>query len=68
MSNHTKLLLFQTTSGLENSPGYVFRLEKFKNDVEIALKPNGFKLYENPIKIYHSVYIFKRKRCDSIAE
>ena len=36
--------LFQTTSGLENSLGCVFWLKKFKNDIEIALKPTGFEL------------------------
>ena len=46
----------------------VFLVNKLKNDIEIALKPTGFELEENPIKIYHSVYICKRKRCGTIAE
>ena len=32
------------TSGLENSPGYLFFLKKLKNDMKIALKPTGIKL------------------------
>ena len=39
-----------------------------QNDIEIALEPTGFELQENPIKIYYSVYICKRKRCGTIAE
>ena len=42
--------------------GYGFLLKKFKNDIEIALKHTGFELQENPVKIYHSLYICKRKR------
>ena len=30
--------------GLENLPEYVFRLNKFRNDIEVALKPTGFEL------------------------
>ena len=39
-------------------------------DIEIALKPPGIKLEANPIKIYHGVYIYKKKkeRCGTIAE
>ena len=37
-------LLLKITSGPENSPGYVFWLTKFKNDIKIALKPTGIKL------------------------
>ena len=32
----------KVTSGLKNSPGYVFWLGKLKNDIEIALKPTYF--------------------------
>ena len=32
-------LLLKITSGLKNSPGYLFWLEKLKNDIKIALKP-----------------------------
>ena len=45
---------------------YFFWLKKFKNDIEIPLKPTGFELSENPVKIYHSVYICKRKRCGTL--
>ena len=36
--------LFKITSGLKNSPVYVFLLKKLKNDIEIVLNPTGFKL------------------------
>ena len=48
--------------------GMFFWLKKFKSYIEIALKPTGLKLQENPIKISYSVYICKRKRCGIIAE
>ena len=34
----------QITSGLENSPGYLFWLKKLKNNIKIALKPTAIKL------------------------
>ena len=33
-----------------------------------SLKPTDFELWENPIKIYYSVYIYKIKRCGTIDE
>ena len=57
-------LLLKITSGLNNFPGYVFWLTKLKNGIKIALKPTAIKLSANPVKIYHVVYIFeKKKRC-----
>ena len=56
------------SSDLANSLGYLFWLKKFKNDTEIALKPTDFELSENPINIYHSVYICERKRCGTTPE
>ena len=32
------------SSGLKNSPGYVFWLKKLKNDIKGVLKPTGIKL------------------------
>ena len=32
------------TSGLKNSPGYVFWFEKLKNDIETALKTTVIEL------------------------
>ena len=62
-------VLFKITFGLKNPPTYVFWLKKLKNDIEIALKLDcskscyntGIKLWENPIKIYHAVYICEKK-------
>ena len=48
--------------------GMLFKLKKFKNNIKIRLKRTSFELYENPNKIYHSVYICKRKRCGTTAE
>ena len=53
--------LFKIISDLKNFPGYVFWLQKLKYDIEIALKPTGIKLYANPIKIYHVVYVCEKK-------
>ena len=39
-----RLLLLKITSGLKNSPGYVFSLKKLKNGIKIALEPTGIKL------------------------
>ena len=39
-----RYFLFKITSGLKNSPVYVFLLKKLKNDIEIVLNPTGFKL------------------------
>ena len=39
-----RYLLFKITSGLKNSPVYVFLLKKLKSDIEIVLNPTGFKL------------------------
>ena len=39
-----RLLLLKITSGLKNSPGYVFLLKKLKNGIKIALEPTGIKL------------------------
>ena len=36
-------ILLKITSGLKNSPGYLFWLKKLKNDIEIALKATGIK-------------------------
>ena len=54
-------LLIKTTSGLKNSLGYLFWLKKLKNDIKIALKPNGIKLQKNLIKIYYAVYICEKE-------
>ena len=37
-------LLLKITSGRKKSPGYLFWLQKFKNDIKIALKPTGIML------------------------
>ena len=37
-------LLLKITSGLKNSPAYVFWFKKLKNDIEIALKSTGIEL------------------------
>ena len=34
----------EITSGLKNSPGYVFLLKKLKKDIEIALTPTSIVL------------------------
>ena len=47
--------MFQTTSGLENPPGYAFWFKKFKNDVEIDLKPTGFTLFQ-----YHKLDMVRK--------
>ena len=39
-----RLLLLKITSGLKNSPGYIFLVKKLKNDIEIVLKPTGIEL------------------------
>ena len=56
------------TSGLKNSPGYLFWLKKLKNDIKIALKPTGIKPEKNLIKIYYVVHICEKKWCGTIAE
>ena len=38
-----------------------FIFTKLKNDIKIALKPTGIKLYANLIKIHHAVYICEKK-------
>ena len=48
------------TSGLKNSPGYVFSLRKLKNDIKIALN-YWYWAIGKPIKIYHAVYICEKK-------
>ena len=35
---------FKITSGVKNSPEYLFGLKKNKNDIKIALKPTCIKL------------------------
>ena len=53
-------LLLKITSGLKNSPGYLFSLKKFKNDIKIVLKPTGIMVWENLIKIYYAVYVCEK--------
>ena len=55
-----RYLLLKIIFSLKDFPGYVFWLKKLKNDIKIALKPTGIKLYANPIKIYHVVYICEK--------
>ena len=33
-----------------------------KNDIKIALESTGFELYENAIKVYHSLYISVKEK------
>ena len=63
-----RYLLLKITSGLKNSPWYLFLIKKLKNDIKVALKLTGIKLQANPIKIYHAVYICQKRRCGTIAE
>ena len=39
-----RYLQLEITSGLKNSPGYVFLLKKLKKDIEIALTPTSILL------------------------
>ena len=39
-----RYLLLKITSGLKNSPWYLFLIKKLKNDIKVALKLTGIKL------------------------
>ena len=47
---------------------YDFWLEKFKNNISIALKPTGFKLWANPINffLFFWLHYFKYYKLDVV--
>ena len=49
----------EITSGLKNSPGYVFLLKKLKKDIEIALTPTSIVL--SILHGKHAIYICEKK-------
>ena len=49
------------TTGLKNSPGFVFWLKKLKNDIEIALKPTALS-YRKILSKFTMCYIFVKNK------